>query len=165
VETPIKSLDYCYTFAFDCDGVLTPSTIQVGDAGNNKHFSIYDGTGFHLLSKMGFRCIVISTDRYSCCSTRAKQLNVEYIRCPVGASKNNLLADHGIVSYFYIGDDIGDVSAISASIFSFCPKSAPSYIKSRVDIVLQTAGGSGVVLEVALLVADQLSFDVSSIFT
>jgi len=134
----------------DCDGVLTDALCHYSPTVESRSFSIYDGTGFRILSENGIKCYIISSDRTGLCRDRAKHLDITYLDA---RSIDKLSLIKGIIGdapYIYIGDDLNDHSAIKYAEISFAPSSAPIYTKDIVDNVLPIEGGKGIVLAVAL---------------
>ena len=159
INTLIKSTKLLVT---DCDGVLTDGKLSYSQNNDElRTFSIYDGSALKILKALGYRIVIASTDRTSICSRRAVHLGVNYI--DASTTDKYLALSRNIAPlppYIFVGDDIGDLSCIQHSALSFCPSSAPKYIKDIVDCILPVKGGEGVLLELAnlLLNADGLNF-------
>src|SRR5690606_13015503 len=83
---------------------------------------------------------------------RADKLRIDYLFMGVNDKLECLssLCDELGISMSdvaYIGDDLNDIKVIEKVGFSACPSSAPVYIQSIVDLVLEKKGGEGVFRE------------------
>ena len=67
--------------------------------------------------------------------------------------KNNLLLDE----IAFVGDDINDLELLEQVGLSASPINAPSYVKTKVDLVLQTKGGDGAFREFVEYLVDKFS--------
>lgn len=146
----------------DCDGVLTGAESIYSTDGKTRVFSIYDGSGALILEKIGFNVAIASTDNTGLCKKRAWDLSIKYIDCQ-SSKKDEKILENKLSPYIYIGDDIGDLCAMSASVFSVAPSSAPSYAKAAADYTLASKGGCGVLLEVALEALEALGMSIDSV--
>lgn len=139
---------------FDVDGVLTDGKITYDDAGRElKSFHVRDGLIIHYLKKAGLVVGILTGRESSIVSKRAAELKLDF--CHQGLVDKysvfeKLVTFHKLKKreVAYVGDDLNDLRILEACGLSACPADAPSYIRSRVDVVTQAKGGRGVVREV-----------------
>jgi 3-deoxy-D-manno-octulosonate 8-phosphate phosphatase (KDO 8-P phosphatase) len=143
---------------FDVDGVLTNGSIIYDDSGREiKQFNVKDGFIVSHLKKAGIVAGIITGRESKAVSYRASELKLDF--CHQGilnkydvfekmASYHKLKKKH----IAYIGDDINDLAVLRACGLSACPSDAFDYIKNRVDVVTEAAGGNGVLREVSDLI-------------
>jgi len=136
-------------FFSDVDGTLTNGTVLYSAQGEYlKQFSFRDGTGFHLLKKLGVTGGIITGENSDIVSRRAEKLKLSH--CFLGIdNKLDFLNDFLHVqnctldNLAYIGDDLNDFAVLSNCGLSFCPNDAVDTIKKTVDIICKSNGGFG----------------------
>lgn len=147
---------------FDADGVLTDGKIIFSVSGDElKEFHVRDGLIIHHLKKSGILVGIISGRESAAVARRASELKLDF--CHQGIEDKvwavqQLLNHHRLKprEVAYVGDDLNDLGVFALVGLSACPLDAPSYIKTRADVVTTVKGGRGVVREVAdLLLAAQ----------
>lgn len=135
--------------AFDIDGVLSASTISVGDDGQPKRTAnIKDGYAIHLAQEVGIPVAIItggtceavryryeglgSRDVYLGCSTKIETYN--YLLEKYSLKDENVL---------YMGDDIPDYEVMQRCGCPCCPKDASPEIQEIALYISHCAGGMG----------------------
>jgi len=145
---------------FDVDGVLTDGGIIYDNSGNEiKRFNVKDGQIIAHLKRHGFIVGAITGRNSPVVKNRCIELKLDYHEHGVGDklatytdAKNRFgLCDEAIA---YIGDDIIDLPVLTRCGLSATPADARSYIRDRVDLVMQTKGGDGVLRDFADLILD-----------
>lgn len=137
----------------DIDGVWTDGGMYYDQSGNElKRFHTYDGVGVRLAHQHGIKVGIITGEDTRIVTRRAEKLNVDFLYQGVNdkfavlqeiCRTNRLNYDE----VAYIGDDINDMPILVSDIFSATPCTAPLYIQSCVNKVLQNRGGDGVFRE------------------
>jgi 3-deoxy-D-manno-octulosonate 8-phosphate phosphatase (KDO 8-P phosphatase) len=153
--------------ATDVDGVLTDGSFYIGSGLEMKRFHSNDGLGFVLLRLLDFPVAIISGRFSEATITRTRALKIpdnlvfqdSYIK--IGAfetlKERFSLEDHEIA---YIGDDYIDTPILKRCGAAFAPANAIEKVKSMVDHVTLTPGGSGAFREmVDMILQAQGSFD------
>lgn len=139
----------------DVDGVLTDGTITVNDHGiESKDFCVYDGSAVWLLRRCKIETAIISGRYARCVQLRATELAIAHVyqasRDKV-QSFTDLCAKTGWKPEHcaYVGDDILDVPLMRHVRLAVAPANARPEAKRAAHLVTATAGGSGVVRELA----------------
>lgn len=120
----MSSIDYdlkkIRAFVFDVDGVLSPSTIPLGNDGQpTRMVNIKDGYALQLAVKYGFRIAIITGGTTEAVSLRFKALGIADIFMGAGRKLPVLqqwLADNDLTpdEVIYMGDDIPDLQCMRA---------------------------------------------------
>lgn len=136
-------------FAFDVDGVLSPSTIPLGADGMPRRMvNIKDGYALQLAVKRGFRIAIITGGKGEDVRRRFESLGVQDIF--MGVSKklpvfrkwmedNNLNAEETV----YMGDDIPDLPCLRVAGLPCCPHDACSEVRETSTYISKFTGGYG----------------------
>lgn len=141
-------------FILDVDGVLTDGGVYYGEDGNEiKKFNARDGIAIKRLLKHGVEVGIISNSlNKTMIQNRAKTLGIRYVY--VGLRPKVEIIDEWCArmeinkdNVVYIGDDVNDIEIIQRVGFSCCPSDASPIVREKVNCVLQTCGGNGVVRE------------------
>ena len=154
----IKNID---VFVFDFDGVLTNNMVHLDE--NGKEFvscSRGDGLAFDVLRKLKKPAYILSTEKNTVVSARAKKLRISALQ----GVENKLIGIQEIIekescnieNVFYVGNDLNDFHVMKICGYSACPIDSHIKIKELSNIVLNTRGGEGVVRE---LLEDVLDLD------
>lgn len=107
---------------------------------------------FEALKKLHKPVFIISTEKNSVVSKRAKKLNVISFTGiqdklkklkSIASSKN-----YNIAKIFYVGNDLNDYQAMKLCGYSACPSDSHNQIKLICNICLNTRGGDGVIREI-----------------
>ena len=137
----------------DIDGVWTDGGMYYDQMGNEfKKFNTYDSAGVLFCKKLGIPVGIITGENTEIVKRRAEKLIIDYVFQGVNNKVSVLekLCNDLKISFdevAYIGDDINDIGIINKVGFSACPCSAPTYIKDKVNLVLNKKGGEGVFRE------------------
>jgi len=145
----IKNID---VFVFDFDGVLTNNMVHLDE--NGKEFvscSRGDGLAFDVLRKLKKPAYILSTEKNTVVSARAKKLRISALQ----GVENKLIGIQEIIekescnieNVFYVGNDLNDFNVMKICGYSACPVDSHIKIKEISNIVLNTRGGEGVVRE------------------
>ena len=140
-------------FVYDFDGVMTDNKVYIDQYGNEiVQVNRADGLGVSKIKQKGIPQIIISTEKNSVVSTRAKKLKIP---CLQGINNkketlNNYCKEKNInlKQVAYVGNDINDKDAMTISGTILCPADAHRSIKDISDHILNTKGGDGVIREI-----------------
>lgn len=149
----------------DCDGVLTDGTMYYNTEGEMlKAFNTRDGMGIRLLQERNVPCVIMTGEKHSIVTARAKKIGIEEVRLGVQdklACLKEMIDDKGIMleEVAYIGDDINDLEAMKAAGVAFCPNDAVKAIQEIADYVLPIMGGKGVVRRVCDLIIEGMELE------
>ena len=140
----------------DVDGVLTDGT-KIYDKKHNvigKRFLCKDFTAIKRFVAAGIDVVMISGDNWN--FDMASKRNIEFI-CSRGEDLSldksryleRISQKHGVdlENMAFVGDDYFDLSMFHSLKYTFCPSDAPHIIKQNSYHVLNSQGGSGVVVE------------------
>ena len=148
-------------FVFDFDGVLTDNLVYLDQNGIEAvSCSRADGLAFDVLRKLKKPVYILSTEKNTVVSTRAKKLGVPVLQSI--ENKEEALRDfvsrqdYQLANILYVGNDLNDYKAMKICGFTACPADSHEKIKQISTIVLTTNGGLGVVRE---LLEDVLNLD------
>jgi 3-deoxy-D-manno-octulosonate 8-phosphate phosphatase (KDO 8-P phosphatase) len=148
-------------FVFDFDGVLTDNLVHIDSTGAEfVSCNRSDGLAFDVIKKLKKPAYILSSEKNSVVTARAKKLNVSAIHGV--ADKVQALIDLSKKEGFdfkkilYVGNDLNDYRVMQLCGYSACPSDSHEKIRSVANIVLNSKGGSGVVRE---LLEDVLSID------
>ena len=148
-------------FIFDFDGVLTDNLVYVDQNGIEAvSCSRADGLAFDVLRKLKKPVYILSTEKNTVVSTRAKKLGVPVLQSI--ENKEEALRDfvsrqdYQLANILYVGNDLNDYKIMKICGFTACPADSHEKIKQISNIVLKTNGGLGVVRE---LLEDVLNLD------
>tara|TARA_B100000795_G_C22788928_1_gene435965 strand:- start:284 stop:790 length:507 start_codon:yes stop_codon:yes gene_type:complete len=146
------SLDKVDAFFFDFDGVMTNNLVYLNSEGDEfVSCSRSDGMAFDALRKLKKISYILSTEKNSVVNARAKKLLVPVIHGvdnKVNALKSIVDNDGlDLKNIVYVGNDLNDFHVMSICGYAVCPSDSHNAIKEISDIVLEKAGGDGVVRE------------------
>lgn len=141
-------------FAFDVDGVLSPSTIPMGEDGiPARMVNIKDGYALQLAAKLHYPIAIITGGRSEAVRKRYEALGVTDVfegcalKLPVfrqWCEDNNLSPDEVL----YMGDDIPDMPVLRAAGLPCCPADAAHDVRSEALYISPFEGGRGCVRDV-----------------
>ncbi len=138
----------------DVDGVLTDGRIILDDNGvEYKFFDVKDGHIFHIISKFGIKCAIVSGRYSKVTEIRAAQLGIEdvyqdqHVKLDAftALKKKYVLNNEDIA---YVGDDLIDIPPMMLAGFSACPSDAHEEVKKVADYVSPFGGGRGAVRDI-----------------
>ncbi len=137
-------------FAFDVDGVLSPSTIPLSESGMPMRMvNIKDGYALQLAIKHGYHIAIITGADSPAIRVRFESLGITDIYLKA-AQKITILrewmAQNGLQSdeVIYVGDDIPDIEAMLAVGLAVAPSDASDDVKEIAGYISPIAGGYGV---------------------
>jgi len=167
--TPVleQKLKAIKLIATDVDGVLTDGSFYISSGSEMKRFHSNDGLSFVLLRLLDFPVAVISGRFSEATLARTRALKIPddmvfqdtYMKTGAFETLKGRfsLEDHEIA---YMGDDYIDTPILKRCGAAFAPANAIEEVKSMVDHVTLTPGGSGAFREmVDMILRAQGSFD------
>ena len=145
-------LDDIDALVFDFDGVLTNNLVYLNQEGvESVACSRADGLAFDVLRKLNKPTFILSTEKNSVVTMRAKKLKIPAIQGvsdKVEAIKE--LADkkkYNLKSILYVGNDLNDYLVMQICGHTACPIDSHPKIKEISENILTTKGGNGVARE------------------
>jgi len=151
--------------ASDIDGVWTDGGMFYDQSENElKKFNTYDSAGVLFAIRSNIPIAIVTGEDTKIVRRRADKLKIEHLFMGVNDKLECLstLCDNlgiGMTDVAYIGDDLNDIAVIEHVGYSACPSSAPLYIQSIVDVVLEKKGGEGVFREFVERILNIVSID------
>jgi 3-deoxy-D-manno-octulosonate 8-phosphate phosphatase (KDO 8-P phosphatase) len=144
-------------FLCDVDGILTDSSIFIGQAEETKRFHIRDGLGLVMLRKEGIKVGWVSNRPSPATTKRAEELQIDFLvqtKEKKVEAVGNILASTGFKweETCYMGDDIVDVGVLKRAGFAATVADAIFEAKSVSHYVTGANGGRGGVREVVELI-------------
>ncbi|MDW8319077.1 MAG: HAD hydrolase family protein [Anaerolineae bacterium] len=143
----------------DCDGVLTDGTVYYSARGEElKRFHMRDGMGVERLRTVaGVDVGIISGENSPSLQRRAAKLHITELHLGIRDKLAVLeeIVERRRLSYAevaYIGDDVNDVAVMERVGLAACPADATPFAKAASHLVCRTAGGAGVLREVAEII-------------
>lgn len=139
---------------FDVDGVLSPSTIPLGEDGMPiRMVNIKDGYALQLAAKAGYKLAIISGADSQAISLRYKALGITDIfqkaskKLPIFISwmeSCGLTPDQVV----FVGDDVPDICCLEAAGLSVVPADACADAKAIAQYISPITGGYGVARDI-----------------
>ena len=145
---------------FDVDGVLTDGGIIYDNAGMEyKRFNVKDGQIIKYLRKYNILTGVITGRDSQVVRNRCDELKIDFHFHGVEKKLEvfeRVLADYNLKAseVAYVGDDINDLPILSRCGLSATPADGHKAVRAYADFVTETAGGQGVLRELADAVLD-----------
>ena len=137
----------------DFDGVLTNNKVVVDEYGKESVIcSRDDGYALERIRELGITTLILSREKNSVVTQRAKKLKTEVISG--SQDKLSILKNWCVTNTIskdklaYIGNDIPDLECLKYAHYSFCPADAFQSIKTGVDFILKKNGGEGCIREI-----------------
>ena len=136
--------------AFDVDGVLSPSTIPLGESGKPMRMvNIKDGYALQLAVKHGYHIAIISGGDCDAVRIRFAALGIKDIFMKADIKINYLkewMEMHRLSKeeVAFVGDDIPDYEPMSHVGLAVAPADAASEIKAIANYISPVTGGYGV---------------------
>lgn len=134
---------------FDIDGVLSPSTVPMSDAGlPMRMVNVKDGYSIQLAVKKGLRIAIISGAGDEALRRRYNILGVTDIYLNAADKLpclNDFITKSGIAheNIAYMGDDIPDLTVMKTVGLPCAPRDADDEVKAVAAFIAQSAGGYG----------------------
>lgn len=137
---------------YDFDGVMTDNRVMVDQNGIESVFvNRSDGLAVSRLKKAGYIQVVVSTETNPVVEKRAEKLGIPVIHGvdDKGEIIRRYLSGNGTgrAETLFIGNDLNDLPAFEAVGVRICPVDAYDAVKQAADLILQSAGGAGVIRE------------------
>ena len=182
----MTSLSSIRLFLTDVDGCLTDGGMYYSVSGDElKRFCVYDGMGMALLRKAGIRCGILTSETIDIVRNRARKLCLDYLYMGVGRlvdatpvqryapalsepvslpamSKldacRQICDEMGITlqEVCFVGDDVNDLSLLTAVGFPACPANAIAQVQQIPNIMrLPVRGGDGAIRYLADAILQQ----------
>ena len=140
----------------DVDGVLTDGT-KVYDENHNvlsKRYMCKDFTAIKRFIAADVKVVFISGDSFN--ETMANKRNIDFY-CSRGSDlsldqspfleKFKKKYKISIENMAFVGDDYFDLSIIKRLNFTYCPSDSPQIVKDTCEVILNSKGGEGVIVE------------------
>lgn len=154
----MSSIDYDLTkikgFAFDVDGVLSPSVIPLHPGGEPMRcVSIKDGYALQLAVKHGYQIAIITGGKSESVRKRFEGLGIKDVILGAGMklpffeewlSRTGLKPEEVV----YAGDDIPDLEVMQKAGLPIAPADAAPEIKSEAKYISPLKGGYGIGREI-----------------
>jgi 3-deoxy-D-manno-octulosonate 8-phosphate phosphatase (KDO 8-P phosphatase) len=143
------------TVILDLDGTLTDGKFYIKGASTTVSFSAKDGYLIRILTKKGFRIVVMTASRANLTKKRLLSLGLkkENLIFNISDKKKKLLElinklDLNSEEILYIGDDLNDIDAMKVCKYKACPNDAVKEVKMISDYISTQNGGNGAVREI-----------------
>jgi len=137
---------------FDFDGVLTDNKVYLDQDGKESvSCSRADGLAFDVLHKLHKPVYILSTEKNPVVTARAEKIKVQAVQ-----GVNNKVdgikelvekKKFSLKNTLYVGNDLNDYRVMQLCGYTACPADSHMKIKEISTIVLETAGGNGIVRE------------------
>ena len=140
-------------FISDVDGVLTNGKIFWSEnSGWTRIFSVKDGYGLKLLSRLGIELAIISGASSRDLKERAKLFSISHLYL---GSEDKIIPYQDLREktgykddeFSYIGDELFDIPVLRKVGLSATVSDAPKEVKKEVDYITKHRGGEGAVRE------------------
>ena len=145
---------------FDVDGVLTDSSLFIGDDGQEyKAFNSKDGHGMRMLQDSGVDIAIITGRVSNVVEHRVKELGIKYVyqgkRQKLPAYEELLQEvklDHDEIAY--VGDDVVDLPVMTKVGLAICVQDAHPLVKRHSHWITDRVGGRGAARDVCELILE-----------
>ncbi|MFA6142108.1 MAG: HAD hydrolase family protein [Candidatus Omnitrophota bacterium] len=137
---------------YDFDGVMTDNkVIFMEDGSEGVAVNRSDGLAVDIFKKRGISQVILSTEKNKVVTARARKLGIPALQ---GISdKSSSLKKYcrqnkiNVKNVVYVGNDLNDLEVMKIAGCPVCPSDACRQVKAVARIILDTAGGDGVVRE------------------
>jgi 3-deoxy-D-manno-octulosonate 8-phosphate phosphatase (KDO 8-P phosphatase) len=141
----------------DVDGVLTNTTVLIGEGREFKQFHIQDGLGLRLLQMNGVKVGWVSNRPSNATRQRADELKIDYLFQDKGSkveAVETILKRAGFdwSETVFVGDDVVDLGALKRAGVAIAVANAIEEAKALAHYVTRAEGGHGAVREVVTLI-------------
>ena len=171
-------MDKVKLFLTDVDGCLTDGGMYYSDNGvESKRFCVYDGMGMVLLQQQGIPCGILTSEKTSLVTDRARKLNLNILYLGVGSkldkatclrfvpakaepeelpgmtkleAAKSLCEEMKITldEVCFVGDDVNDIDLLRSVGYPCCPPNAIAEVRAIPGIhITRTPGGQGAIRE------------------
>ncbi len=137
---------------YDFDGVMTNNKVYIDKFGNEiVQVNRSDGLAINKINELGIKQIILSTEKDTVVSQRAKKLKLLCLQ-NVYNKKTTLIEfcesnNYDLENVGYVGNDINDEDVMRIVGITFCPSDSHVKIKKISQNILRTKGGDGVIRE------------------
>jgi 3-deoxy-D-manno-octulosonate 8-phosphate phosphatase (KDO 8-P phosphatase) len=157
VNPPAARLARVRLLVMDVDGVLTDGGIYYTERGDElKRFDVRDGQGLVLLRQAGVLTAVITRRRSEIVERRADELGIAEVH--QGATDKRAVLEAVLARGLpasdaaYVGDDVGDLSAMQLVGFPVAVSDAVAPVKRAAVYITRTRPGHGAIRELCDLI-------------
>lgn len=146
-----NNLDNISGFVFDVDGVLSASTLRIGEDGQPiRTTNLKDGFAIRRALQAGYKIAIITGGKTAAVERRYHLLGVADVFSNSGKKLpvfNQWLADNNLAAgqVAYMGDDIPDLPCLREAGLSAAPYDAVAEVRQTVDFISKFTGGYGCV--------------------
>lgn len=144
----------------DVDGVLTDGKYFYTSEGKiMKQFGPHDSDGFKIIQSLGIKVRAISADHrgFQITKKRLDDMGIELTLVSEDDRLEWVKSNCNIQETIFIGDGLHDAPVMDICGMSFAPSNALEVTKKSATHVTSSAGGNGVILEVALQLSKELN--------
>lgn len=146
-------------FLLVCDGILTDGAVYISASGEElRRFNYKDRAGISILKEKGIRTLLINPEDTALINQIARKLGMDTITTNKKEIVDTVLTKHAlnISEMACLYRDPEDWELFGQAGLSFAVKDASPEVQQRVDYVLTTNGGQGVLWEIADLLTKGL---------
>ena len=141
----------------DFDGVLTDNNVYISETGEESvRCSRSDGIGISMLTQLGMKLCVISTETNNVVSERCDKLQLQVFQGVSDKMKviSDLLDQWNIdaADAAFMGNDINDLDAMRYVGVAICPADAHDDVKKISHVITSAKGGFGAVREISEMI-------------
>jgi len=146
-------------FVYDFDGVMTDNKVYINQKGEEMvKVNRGDGLAISEIKKMGFKQIIMSSEKNKVVSARAKKLKINVLQ-GIADKKDSLKSfcnekNISLNKVAYVGNDINDKDAMELVGLTFCPSDAHEKIKTLSNYTFISKGGDGTIRELLDYILD-----------
>lgn len=137
----------------DVDGVLTDGCFWYNETGKVfKKFGPHDSDGFNLLRNADIEIFAISADKRGFPITEKRLTDMKVsIELVTESNRLEYVKEHfGLEGTAFVGDGMYDAHVLEQCERGYAPCDATKFAKKAADVITETRGGRGVILDVAL---------------
>jgi len=144
-------------FLCDVDGILTDTSVFIGEGVELKRFNIRDGLGIKLMQAAGFQIGWISRRPSTATTARAEELKIDFLVQTKGSkveAAEKILKETSLSweQVSFMGDDIVDLGMLNRAGLAVTVPGAPAEVQRRSHYCTKTGGGQGAVREVVEMI-------------
>lgn len=137
---------------YDFDGVMTDNKAYLSENGDESvKINRSDGLGVSLISNLGIKQIILSTEKNRIVKKRANKLKIGcFSNLKDKASKAREITKKlkiDLEDCCFIGNDLNDLEIMKLVGMAICPADAAKEIKQISKLILKSSGGEGVIRE------------------
>tara|TARA_B100000029_G_scaffold508795_1_gene596517 strand:+ start:1363 stop:1875 length:513 start_codon:yes stop_codon:yes gene_type:complete len=157
-DEKIKNIKVILT---DVDGVLTDGGMYYSASGDAmKKFHARDGMAVSLLKKNGIPTVIVTKEKTTIVKKWANKIPITKLYDGVTKKEKileKILKEFKVKPFeiAFIGDDVNDINLLKSVGFSAMPNDGIKQLKKICDYQCKTAGGNGVLREIAELIFEK----------